>query len=128
MNEKNLRRLVKKVFKDNVEWVEQARGSTVGMPDCILNFDGHTIPVELKYWKRTRKGLKTVMRPAQIRYHKMAVKKNVRTAILFAEDIYGSVNEFWLYLIPGCLTSIGHPSLPTRLLKPLTSSACISLS
>ena len=104
VNERDdLRRRVRAIMGKSCLWVEPNVKSTVGagIPDCrFVLVDKTEVPVELKYWERTRFGLKCVMRPAQIRYHVMGARKGKRSAILFAEDIKGSAGEFMMYLVP----------------------------
>lgn len=104
VNERDdLRRRVRAIMGKTCTWVEPNVGSTVGagIPDCKFKLpDGTEVPVELKYWHRTKKGLKCEMRPAQIRYHVMGALKGKRSAILFGLDIVGSAGEFYIYLVP----------------------------
>lgn len=76
------------VGEDHMQWVEPARGSSVGVGDAIIKTPrGGDIPVELKIWKYTTKGLCCEMRPSQIRYHYMTwYRSKGRTAIIFAVD------------------------------------------
>lgn len=103
VNERDdLRRYVRRVMGKTCLWVEPNVKSTIGagVPDCRFKVDGKEVPVELKYWHRTKLGVKCEMRPAQIRYHVMGAKKGNRSAILFGIDVPGSAGEFFLYLIP----------------------------
>lgn len=101
-SENDLRRRMKAIFKKRVTWVEPNVRSTMGtgIPDCVLDLDD-PLPVELKMWKITKRGLKCPMRPPQIRYHIMNARKGKRSAILFGVPVEGSVNEFGMYMIPG---------------------------
>lgn len=104
VNERDdLRRRVRKIMGKNCLWVEPNVKSTIGagVPDCKFVLpDKKEIPVELKYWKRTKLGLKCEIRPAQIRYHVMGARKGNRSAILFGEDVPGSAGEFYMHLVP----------------------------
>ena len=66
--ERALREWVRRV--PGVAWTEQARGGTVGKPDCEVPLpDGRRVPVELKSWVWSNKGLwRTRLRPAQVRW------------------------------------------------------------
>lgn len=103
VNERDdLRRRVRKIMGKNCLWVEPNVRSTIGagVPDCrFVLVDKTEIPVELKYWERTKKGLRCDLRPAQIRYHVMGAKKGNRSAILFGTDVPGSTGEFYMYLV-----------------------------
>jgi hypothetical protein len=85
MIERDLRRWLKKVWGGGLLWTEAARGGTVGLPDVTipLRFD---LPVELKVWSRTSKGIRCEVRPAQIRYHRKSAAQKRRTAFLIAVD------------------------------------------
>ncbi len=79
----------------DIKWIEPARGSSVGLPDCELSFGNVTIPVELKAWELSKGVIQGKMRPAQIRYHFMAAREKKRTAILF------NLPSDMIYLLPG---------------------------
>ena len=98
----DLRRRVRAIMGDDVRWVEPNVRSTVGagIPDCVFKFGKHEFDIELKFWKYTKFGLKSEMRPAQIRYHVMKARQNHRTAILFGVEVKGSAGEFAMYLVP----------------------------
>ena len=102
VNERDdLRRRVRAIMGKNCLWVEPNVKSTVGagIPDCKFKIGKDEIPVELKCWQRTKKGLKCEMRPAQIRYHVMGARQGKKSAILFCEQIAGSTGEFMMYLV-----------------------------
>lgn len=101
-NEKDLRRKLRKVLGDDCKWVEPNVRSTIGagVPDCLIKVGRKEIPVELKYWEVTKKGLNCKMRPSQIRYHVMGHKSGKKSAILFATDVIGSAGEFHMSLVP----------------------------
>jgi len=99
VNETTLRNKIKSIMGKDILWVEPSFGSTVGLPDCELRFDGKTFPVELKFWKVTRFGLKCELRPAQIRYHVVSARTKIKTAILFAYALAGSESDYVMYLL-----------------------------
>jgi len=101
-DESDLRRKIKKVFGVDLKWVEPNVRNTVGagIPDCEIKIGKTNIPIELKYWKMTKKGLDCKMRPAQIRYHVMGSRDGKKSAILFASDVIGSAGEFYMCLVP----------------------------
>lgn len=103
MDESDLRRVVRKAFGKNVEWVEpNVRSSvSVGVPDCRLKIGEEKFEVELKVGKLMKGAFKLDMRPPQVRYHIMGAKKGKKTAIMFAVPFVGSENEFMVYVIPG---------------------------
>lgn len=105
----------------DIQWVEPGRyGSTVGAPDCNVKKDGRTVSLELKVWKRTRKGIKCEMRPVQRRWHHMTMRRrHTETkfgslcAVLF--NIYGTSE---VYLLRG-------DRVPLRDYATNKSSGCI---
>lgn len=88
MHEVKLRYWMKELLGDDLSWVEPTRGSIIGRPDALVTMPDKTkLPIELKIWKITKKGLECKMRPAQIRYHYMSwLKKREKTAICYAVD------------------------------------------
>ena len=96
--EADVRDCVRSMFPRNVEWNEPSFGSSVGKPDCEIS----GIPIELKMWEETRKGVKAVMRPAQIRWHTMHARNGGKSAILYgvaASDHKAGL--IGLYILPG---------------------------
>lgn len=72
--------------KNQLDWIEQAHGSTVGYPDAIVQVGGNCfIPVECKFWLYDVKDsrlLTTHLRPSQIRWHCDARRAGIRSALL----------------------------------------------
>lgn len=82
--EKRIRRWLRKSWNDRLDWIEAARGGTPGLPDVNI-WDGEVCyPTELKWGKLLRRDLKfrVKLRPAQIRYQRLAFKEGRKTMIL----------------------------------------------
>ena len=105
MFEVDLRRWLKKVWglPRGILWIEPGRGSSVGVPDVMLDVFGteYWLPIELKIGSMGKLGDKRVIkvRPAQRRFHRIAYEEGRRTAfMILAQD----KNEGWLvYVAPG---------------------------
>ena len=114
MLERELRWLVKAVFSGvELVWTEAAHGATYGQPDVSVPVPAKNVnssiyktrrethwrlPIELKVWKQTRKGIECKLRPAQIRYHTIEAMSKRKSAIIAAVD--GS-EQIDLLVIPG---------------------------
>lgn len=89
MLELRLRHWLKDILgDDHLQWIEPARGSSVGVGDAEIMLPRNgKLPVELKVWSQTRLGLRCDMRPAQIRYHYMTwFREKSNTAIIYAVE------------------------------------------
>lgn len=82
LNESNVRTWLKKAWVTNLQWIEPGHGASVGLPDVLLPLPDYQLPLELKFWQRTRKGIRCDIRPSQRRYHIMAHRNGYRTAFL----------------------------------------------
>lgn len=81
--ERDVRMKIKRLWGDGLAWVEQSTGGTVGVPDVFIPMpDGYRLPVELKFWEMTVKGLRCEVRPSQIRYHVMEARAKRKTAFI----------------------------------------------
>ena len=99
-----------------VQWVEPAFGSTVGLPDALVKISNVRIPVELKFWDQTsrERRIKAKMRPAQIRYHVMAARNGEQTAILYTLKKLGDVEaDFDVFLLCGKYCPLNDRDLAT---------------
>lgn len=65
--ETDVRRFVANVFPNNAMWIEQAPGSTFGVPDCFIILNGVVTFIELKLGSEMNGKLKFAVRPAQRR-------------------------------------------------------------
>jgi len=70
-----LRKKIKKHFDKRVLWIEPTRGSTVGLPDCLLAFPGMLVPAELKFEDEP-------LRPAQERFVELMRTHSTLTLII----------------------------------------------
>lgn len=70
-----LRKKIKQHFKDRVLWIEPTRGSTFGLPDCLLAYNGILVPVELKFETE-------FLRPAQKAFVRLAESHRIMTLII----------------------------------------------
>lgn len=85
MIESDLRNWLKGVYSPSrLRWIEPARGSSTGLPDCELDLDGWVLPIELKVLRGRRDGFAPYARAVQRRYHLLAAKEKRKTAFLFA--------------------------------------------
>jgi len=107
--ESELRKFMRLAFPTQLEWTEAARGGTVGLPDVRLNLsDNDSIPIELKAWELTAKGVRAEMRPAQRRYMLRGSAGTHRRAAILAVAVYPThpQPEMRLHLIPAHLCPI----------------------
>ena len=101
VSENDLRAWLKCVWKRGesdigVQWVEPAKGSSVGFPDALLPIWPALIPVELKVsHKNAFDAFTCEVRPVQRRFHLMMEKQNLFSCFLIAE---GSKNNFSVWL------------------------------
>jgi hypothetical protein len=97
-----------------LQWIEPAKGSSVGFPDVLIPVSGNLIPFELKACKRdatkkdnlvlndTNEGyaFSCEVRPAQKRFHLLAQSENIFSGYLIAcgsktsFDVWLSTNRF----------------------------------
>ena len=108
MSEATVRKWLKKVWAPggDVLWTEAARGGTVGLPDATIrvpsNDEDWDLPIELKFWERTRKGVNCKLRPAQIRYHRKSAVAGRKTALLIGTPVQSSNGgDVAYFLLPG---------------------------
>jgi len=113
--ENNLRQWLRSVWKKSgigLQWIEPAKGSSVGFPDVLIPVCGKLIPLELKACKRdmkdnlilndTNKGyaFHCDVRPSQKRFHLLAQNERIFSGFLVANgtersfDVWLSSNEF----------------------------------
>lgn len=103
-NEDGLRWAFRKIFPAErgflIRWIEPAWGSTTGIPDAELSNGDDRLPVELKYWFMTEKGVEAKMRPMQRQYHKLEAMNNRKSLIMFAlcRQKFAEVD---IYILPG---------------------------
>jgi hypothetical protein len=105
MRESDLRSWLREVWGEGLQWVEAARGGTTGQPDVLLPLKFGRLPVELKVWGVTRKGIRAEIRPAQRRYHILEARAGRRTAFLVAVD-YPDDETAELFVFPGSLMPV----------------------
>jgi hypothetical protein len=94
MNEKDVRRWLKVAMGSDVVWTEPSIGSTVGKPDAELCVAGSWLPVELKFAEIKKNRFIVKMRPAQIRYHFMAHRNGMKTAIMVGVERQGNLEVY----------------------------------
>lgn len=83
LNEKSVRNWLRFRFAAReLEWVEPTWGSRTGLPDVNLNLIDEKLPLELKCWDETRRGVRHEVRPSQIRYHWLEHRAGRRSAFL----------------------------------------------
>lgn len=112
MSENDLRSWLKKVWGSGLIWHEPARGGSVGVPDVELPMSFGLLPIELKFWERTVKGLRCEVRPSQRRYHRLAALAGRRTAFLVLSS-HPKNNQFEVSAFPGfAVPMIPYPSPP----------------
>jgi len=115
--ESELRAWLKSVWNKKglgLQWIEPAKGSSVGFPDVLIPFAGKLIPLELKACKRdartndnfimndTKEGysFSCDVRPAQKRFHLLAQSENLLSGFLVSKgsktsfDVWLSTNRF----------------------------------
>lgn len=80
------------------DWIEPAFGSSMGIPDCALQYQGQTWAIELKHWYRLRDGVQYKVRPVQRRYHHINYNAG-KKCLIMATVVTASYNE--LVLIRG---------------------------
>lgn len=119
-SEGELRAWLKSIWpKDRLQWIEQARGGSVGFPDALLGLPGgEQLPLELKLWKEGPNGVRCPIRPAQIRWHTKRHLSGGRSALLFGVD--SGKDYFDIYVMPG------H-SIPRRPTPTLRKQLAMSL-
>lgn len=102
-------------------WIEPGRGSTVGVPDCLLPVGGLWIPIELKASKNTHAHYKFKSRPAQYRFHQLAARSGHLSCYLVvcSDDII--VYPFVEQLKESCLVTGSSVISVEHLVKTLSS-------
>jgi hypothetical protein len=99
--ENDLRAWLKCVWKRGesdlgIQWVEPAKGSSVGFPDALLPIWPTLVPVELKVAKQNCfDAFSCEVRPVQRRFHLLMEKQDLFSCFLIAE---GSKNNFSVWL------------------------------
>lgn len=81
LHESDLRDFIRSAFGSDVYWVEQSVGSSVGSPDAEIKIENERVPVELKVWEKNRNGWRCPVRPSQRRYHLIAARKKLKSAL-----------------------------------------------
>jgi hypothetical protein len=99
MNESDIRHWLREAFGEGLQWVEAARGGTVGQPDVLMPTKFGKLPVELKFWSRTRKGIRAEIRPTQRRFHILEARAGRRTA--FIVGLQANEKDLSLFAFPG---------------------------
>ena len=110
--ENNLRQWLRSVWKKSgigLQWIEPAKGSSVGFPDVLVPIDGMFAPLELKSCKKDnlilndtkeRYSFHCDVRPSQKRFHLLAQNENIFSGFLVANgtersfDVWLSSNDF----------------------------------
>ena len=99
-SERDLRAWLRKNWLQpkGLTWIEQAHGSTHGVPDVILQSLG--MPTELKVmWPRRRSpGYTMAVRPSQCRWHELNHRAGKRSLFLCGECVMVAPR---LYVLPG---------------------------
>lgn len=122
-NERDLRRWLRLNWPGKIEWIEPARGATIGKADVELIWQHSRTPVELKYWRAYKRGgLKASLRPAQYRYHRMMLKAGIASYILFA---YESPVGVFLALLPNKHLNIHTMRFVLEYAWPVTDAAAL---
>ena len=99
--ESDLRRWLRSVWSRgrggiDVQWVEPAKGSSIGFPDAIVIVHPVLLPIELKLSKRLGNGkYVAVVRPVQRRFHLLMKNYDMFSCFLLA---VGEKNNFEVWL------------------------------
>lgn len=111
--ENNLRQWLRSVWKKSgigLQWIEPAKGSSVGFPDVLIPIAGMFAPLELKVCNKENNTndyleekpflFSCDVRPSQKRFHLLAQNERIFSGFLVAEgsersfDVWLSSNEF----------------------------------
>lgn len=123
--EADLRRWLKAVWGPGLNWVEQASGGTVGFPDVVLNLPSGQLPVELKMWRETKRGIACKVRPAQIRYHRLTAQDGGKSALLVGVDGIDK-QQYEIFVLPGW--AVPHSTYPGVKFELMASKHLIAWS
>lgn len=99
MLEKHLRFWLNNAYSGQLDFIEPAFGSTVGIPDVQIPIGDKKLPVELKIGSMTLSGfLNVVLRPSQYHYHIMSAEHGIPTAVMVA---VGASTKFDVFVFAG---------------------------
>ena len=79
-----------------LQWIEPAKGSSIGFPDVLIPIAPFLVPVELKIaTQNADKTYSSIVRPAQRRFHLLMKKQNMFSCYLSA---FGTKENFDVWL------------------------------
>lgn len=129
--EKDLRAWIRNVWSNGkaiapLNWIEPARGSSIGFPDVLLPVFPILIPCELKIAKKTKQEkFVSIVRPVQCRFHLTMKKHGFFSCFLVG---YGNKQKFEVWLSHNSFSFADHNHSPGELFVASNQSITKTIS